>query len=98
MYEPWDYFGMDPTGRISVDVVVTGEAFVAMQLLQRMAECRIRGEHPRRTFHRLRLAGLLDDIPGLVFREGPEKAPLERLIRTGTQRLIPDLDEMDIRL
>ena len=38
--------------------------------------------------------GLLDDIPGLVFREGDEKAPLGRLINTGIQRMVQDLDEL----
>jgi radical SAM superfamily enzyme YgiQ (UPF0313 family) len=36
----------------------------------------------------------LDDIPGLVFREGDEKAPAGRLINTGIQRMVQDLDEL----
>src|SRR5438105_4232969 len=47
-----------------------------------------------KTVHRLRRSGLLDDIPGLVFREGDEKAPLSRLIHTGIQRLVQNLDEL----
>jgi radical SAM superfamily enzyme YgiQ (UPF0313 family) len=57
-------------------------------------EARSGREHPRKAFHRLRRSGLLDDIPGLVYREGDEKAPLDRLINTGTQRLVQDLDEL----
>src|SRR5205807_5670374 len=64
------------------------------QLLDRLMESRAGGEHLRRTFHRLRRSGLLDDIPGLVFREGDEKAPPGRLINTGIQRLVQDLDEL----
>lgn len=97
IYEPWDYFDfrLPEDGRAySADVVVTGEEFVALELLDRLLEFRGRGEHPRRTFHRLRRSGLLDDIPGLVFREGDERAPLTRLISTGPQRLVQDLDEL----
>src|SRR5262249_21605314 len=74
IYEPWDFFGCGPDGRYSADVVVTGEEFVALELLDRIMEFRSRNEHPRKVFHRLRRSGLLDDIPGLVFREGDEKA------------------------
>src|SRR5262249_10558808 len=41
-----------------------------------------------------RRSGLLDDIPGLVFREADEKEPAGRLINTGIQRLVQDLDEL----
>src|SRR5262249_62260888 len=37
---------------------------------------------------------LPDDTPGLVFVEGDEKAPPPRLINTGIQRLVQDLDEL----
>jgi radical SAM superfamily enzyme YgiQ (UPF0313 family) len=94
IYEPWDFFGLGPDGRCSADVVVTGEEFVVLQLLDRLLEFRAGGEHLRKTFHRLRRSGLLDDIPGLVFREGDENAPLDRLINTGIQRLVQDLDEL----
>jgi radical SAM superfamily enzyme YgiQ (UPF0313 family) len=94
IYEPWDFFGLGPDGQCSADVVVTGEEFVALQLLDRLMEFRAGGEHLRKTFHRLRRSGLLDDIPGLVFREGDERAPLGHLIDTGIQRLVQDLDEL----
>src|SRR5262249_28604780 len=47
-----------------------------------------------KTFHRLRRSGLLDDIQGLVYREGSEKEPLGRLINTGIQRMVQNLDEL----
>ncbi len=94
IYEPWDFFGQGSNGEFSADVAVTGEEFVALQLLDRIMEARGRHEHPRKVFHRLRRSGLLDDIPGLVFREGDEKEPLGRLINTGVQRLVQDLDEL----
>ena len=71
IYEPWDFFGFEhESGKYSADVVCTGEEFVLLELLDRIMESAARGEHPRKTFHRLRRSGLLDDIPGLVFRDG----------------------------
>src|SRR5205085_10815202 len=70
------------------------EEFVALELLDRLMEFRGPGEHPRKVFHRLRRSGLLDDIPGLVFREGDERDRHGRLIDTGVQRLVQDLDEL----
>src|SRR5262249_27525834 len=75
-------------------VVCTGEEFVILELLDRLMEARAGNEHLRKTFHRLRRSGLLDDIPGLVFREGDDKEPLGRLINTGIQRMVQDLDEL----
>lgn len=94
IYEPADFFGVDPERKYSADVTVTGEEFVLLELLDRLYEMRANGEHIRKTFHRLRRSGWLDDIPGLVYREGDEKAPLERLINTGIQRMVQDLDEL----
>jgi radical SAM superfamily enzyme YgiQ (UPF0313 family) len=94
IYEPWDFFGCGPEGKYSADVVVTGEEFVALELLDRLMDHRAGKEHLRKTFHRLRRSGLLGDIPGLVFGEGDEKGPLSRLVNTGTQRLVQDLDEL----
>jgi radical SAM superfamily enzyme YgiQ (UPF0313 family) len=94
IYEPWDFFGLGSDGRQSVDVAVTGEEFVALEFLDRIMEYRGRNEHPRRTFHRLRLSGLLDDIPGLVFQAGDTAEPPRQLINTGVQRLVQDLDEL----
>lgn len=94
IYEPWDFFGIDADNRYSADVAVTGEEFVILELLDRLMEYRAGGEHLRKTFHRLRRSGLLDDIPGMVFREGDEKEPLGRVINTGIQRMVQDLDEL----
>ncbi len=105
IYEPWDFFGIGPDGQCNADVVVTGEEFVAVELLDRIMEFRGRNEHPRKAFHRLRRSGLLDDIPGLVFRthDWNESSQLriqqadsitDQLIDTGIQRLVQDLDEL----
>src|SRR5262245_39506864 len=93
IYEPAHFFEIDAAGH-SADVVVTGEELVILELLDRIMAFKAKGEHIRKTFHRLRRSGLLDDIPGLVFREGDEKAPGGRLINTGIQRLVQDLDEL----
>jgi radical SAM superfamily enzyme YgiQ (UPF0313 family) len=79
---------------LSADVVVTGEEFVALELRERLLAHRRRNEHPRQTFHRLRRGGGLHDIAGLVYREGDENEPHGRLINTGTQRLVRNLDEL----
>jgi radical SAM superfamily enzyme YgiQ (UPF0313 family) len=94
IYEPWDFFGVGRGGRYDADVAVTGEEYVALELLDRIMEARVGEEHPRKTFHRLRRSGLLDDIPGLVYREGDERGPSGRLINTGIQRMVQDLDEL----
>jgi radical SAM superfamily enzyme YgiQ (UPF0313 family) len=110
IYEPWDFFGLGPEGRYDADVAMTGEEFVILQLLDRLMESRCGGEHPRKTFHRLRRSGLLDDIPGLVYRshdwiedrgsridlaEELRSSNTEgRLINTGIQRMVQDLDEL----
>jgi len=94
IYEPWDFFGRGENGFGDADVVGTGEEFVTLELLDRIMEFRGKDEHPRKVFHRLRRSGLLDDIPGLVFREGDEKGPVGRLINTGIQRLVQNLDEL----
>ena len=94
IYEPWDFFGIDADKKLSADVVCTGEEFVLLELFDRLMEARAGGEHLRKTFHRMRRSGLLDDITGLVFREGDEKEPLGRLINTGVQRMVQNLDEL----
>jgi radical SAM superfamily enzyme YgiQ (UPF0313 family) len=98
IYEPWDFFDFEVDGRrYSADVVVTGEEYVALELLDRIMSHRGKGEHPRKTFHRLRRSGLLDDIPGLVFRNADwseEDREGGHLIDTGIQRLVQDLDEL----
>jgi len=101
IYEPWDFFDFEHEGqKYSADVACTGEEFVLLELMDRIMESRASGEHPRKTFHRLRRSGLLDDILGLVYRphdweesRGPT-AGQGTLINTGIQRMVQDLDEL----
>ena len=101
IYEPWDFFNFEHEGKTyNADVACTGEEFVLLELLDRIMESRGQNEHPRKTFHRLRRSGLLDDILGLVYRshDWHESQPREQdrgtLIDTGTQRLVQNLDEL----
>ncbi|MBN1342688.1 MAG: radical SAM protein [Phycisphaerae bacterium] len=90
-YEPWDFF--DPNGGASADVATTGEIYCFMQLLERMLEHKASTEHLRDAFHRLRLEGLLDDIPGLVYRGEGTIDGHPHLIATEVPRVVKDLDE-----
>jgi radical SAM superfamily enzyme YgiQ (UPF0313 family) len=118
IYEPWDFFDCEHEGRkYNADAVCTGEEFVLLELLDRLMESRAAGEHLRKTFHRLRRSGLLDDILGLVYRphewqeevsgrvvsggwsettthHSPLTTHQDKVIYTGTQRLVQDLDEL----
>src|SRR5262245_52029157 len=43
IYEPWDFFNCGPDGTCDVDVAVTGEEFVAVELLDRIMAHRAHG-------------------------------------------------------
>lgn len=94
VYEPHRFFSQDPADRASADVVVTGEEFVLLSLLEAVLSVRGDGEPMRDAFARARDQGALDAIPGLVYAI-PDRAghPLE-LVDTGVQRLLGDLDEL----
>jgi len=92
IYEPWDMFGIYGDPDINADVVVTGEEFILMQLVDVLLE--YRGAHGtmREAFLRARRDDALVGIPGLVYRRDEHlDAPL---VTTGIQRLVQDLDEM----
>ncbi len=94
IYEPWDFFGMGQNGDQGADVAVTGEEFVILELLDRIVQHKLPSETMRQAFTRVRNSGLLDDIPGLVYRPEDEPGPPEHLINTGIQRLVQNLDEL----
>ncbi len=94
IYEPWDFFGLGPDGSQGVDVAVTGEEFVLLELLDRILACRLPGQSLREAFELARRKGLLEDIPGLVYRVDDRPGPPEALVATGPQRLVHDLDEL----
>ena len=94
IYEPTDFFELGPDPRIGADCVVTGEAFVLLDLL-----CAILADHrpnqtPRGAFEQALLAGRLKSIPGLVYLPPNAHASGRIAINTGVQRLLRDLDEL----
>ncbi len=98
IYEPWDFFGLGPDGSQGADVVVTGEEFVLLELLERIVHFRGAHDTMLAAFQRARRAGALEDIPGLVYRPDDSAGPPEYLISTGLQRLVRDLDELPLPL
>ncbi|MHC5001849.1 MAG: B12-binding domain-containing radical SAM protein [Planctomycetota bacterium] len=94
VYEPFKVFSADPEDPAGPDVAVTGEEYVLLSLLEAVLSVRRRGEPMRHAFVRARDQGILDDIPGLVYALGDRDGVAEKLIDTGTQRLLGDLDEL----
>ena len=93
-YQPWLAFGTDPREPWGADVVTTGETFVFLSLMEVLLEEKRASESLRTTFLRVRDAGLLDHIPGLVYAKGFVEGAAEELVDTGVQRLLRDLDEL----
>jgi radical SAM superfamily enzyme YgiQ (UPF0313 family) len=93
IYEPTDFFEIGPEPGIAADCVVTGEAFVLLDLLHTI----LADDHPRRTardaFEQARLTGRLSSVAGLVYLspDAPTCEPIA--VNTGVQRLLRDLDE-----
>jgi radical SAM superfamily enzyme YgiQ (UPF0313 family) len=94
VYEPYDLFSADPIRPGSADVVVTGEEFVLLSLLDVVLSTRARGESVRSAFVRARESRALDAVPGLVYARGDRNGVPEELVDTGIQRLLGDLDEL----
>ncbi|REJ94663.1 MAG: radical SAM protein [Planctomycetota bacterium] len=94
IYQPWDFFDLAGNGGAEPDVAVTGEEFVVLELLDLLAEHRGPGETLRDAFQRVRREGLLEQIPGLVYRDSDEDSPPDELVHTGIQRLVQNLDEL----
>jgi radical SAM superfamily enzyme YgiQ (UPF0313 family) len=95
IYEPyhfWPLAGAD--GPVAPDVVVTGEAFVLLDLLNVVMQHRGRGEPMRAAFERARRDGALESVPGLVYLDPKASLHEPVLIDTGLQRLVQHLDEM----
>jgi radical SAM superfamily enzyme YgiQ (UPF0313 family) len=94
VYEPYDLFSANPVRPGSADVVVTGEEFVLLSLIEVVLSTRARGESMRSAFVRARDSRALDDVPGLVYSRGDKNGIPEELVDTGIQRLVGDLDEL----
>ncbi len=94
LYEPWDLFSADSSNTASADIVVAGEEYVFLSLLEILLSFRASGESMVSAFHRARDSGALDSIPGLVYARGERNGVAEELIDTGIQRLVGDLNEL----
>lgn len=90
-YEPFDMFGLGADGQIGVDVAVTGEEPVLLELLSVLGEYGAGAGTMRQAFERARRDGALEKVSGLVYsRDG--RSDGRHLINTGPQRLLADLD------
>ena len=94
IYQPWDLFGLSPSGSEGADIVVTGEEFVALEMLSRILPFKRSCDTMRGAFERARRAGALEDVPGLVYRPDDSAGHPAHLVDTGVQRLVQDLDEL----
>lgn len=93
VYEPTDFFEIGPEPGVGADCVVTGEAFVLLDLLHTI----LADDRPHRTarnaFEQARSAGQLNQVPGLVYLLPDAQAGKPVAVNTGVQRLLRDLDE-----
>jgi radical SAM superfamily enzyme YgiQ (UPF0313 family) len=95
IFQPDHYFGLGPNGDIHADVACTGEELILIELLDRVTEHRGRNETMLAAFRRCRDAGLLNDLPGLVYMSRErDSGGRPVLIHTGVQRLVRDMDEL----
>lgn len=94
VYQPFDLFSGNPQDPVAADVVVTGEEFVLLNMLEVVLSMRGSGESMRSAFYRARDCGALEDVPGLVYAQGDRDGVPEELVDTGIQRLLGDLDEL----
>jgi radical SAM superfamily enzyme YgiQ (UPF0313 family) len=95
IYEPY-HFWPEPGKRnpTAPDVVVTGEQYVLLELLDTLLSYRGARGTMRSAFERARSDGALETIPGLVYLAPGANVREPVLIDTGLQRLVRDLDEL----
>jgi len=94
IYEPTDFFELGPEPGIGADCVVTGEAFVLLDLLHTVLKSRHVGQTPLDAYENARRAGTLAHVPGLVYLSPEESSQQPLAVNTGVQRLLRDLDEL----
>lgn len=96
-YEPYHFWSTPRSGKelpVAPDVVVTGESYVLLDLLEAILAARAPGERLRDAFERARREGALDSIPGLVYLAPGASVEEPELVDTGLQRLVQDFDEL----
>jgi radical SAM superfamily enzyme YgiQ (UPF0313 family) len=95
-YEPyhfWPLRGLDGQS-VGPDVVVTGEQYVLLDLLNVVAEYRSPGDTMRTAFDRARRDRALEGVPGLVYLDPDSTWEEPVLVDTGLQRLVQCFDEL----
>lgn len=93
IYEAHELFHVARDPSVDADLACRGEEFVFLEALERLTRERGAAESLRDAFLRVRSAGSLDDVPGLTYLDG-EGSLAGRLVDTGPQRLLDDLDEL----
>lgn len=96
IYEPTDFFELGPDYGIGADCVVTGEAFVLLQLLDVILGQRRAEEPMPAAFRRARGSGALKEVPGLVYLDPKSESDQPVAANTGVQRLLRNLDELPV--
>ena len=95
IYEPYHFWPVAGKRDPAVpDVVVTGEQYVLLELLNTLIEYRSARGTMRSAFEQARSEGALETIPGLVYLAPGASTREPALIDTGLQRLVRDLDEL----
>lgn len=94
IYEPTDFLEVGPRPGYGADCVITGEAFVLLDLLLAILAGRRPGETPLEAFEKARIENRLARIPGLVYLSPDRFARGQVAVNTGVQRLLRDLDEL----
>ena len=96
IYEPTDYLEIGPQPGVGADCVVTGEAYVLLDLLRSIFDHHRPGESVRRSFERARTGGGLGNTPGLVYTSPQATRDRPFAVNTGVQQLLRDLDELPV--
>lgn len=95
IYEPYHFWSIPTQGEpVAPDVVVTGESYVLLDLLNVLVEHRGRGETMRAAFERARREGALESTPGLVYLAPGATLHEPVVVDTGLQQLVQHLDEL----
>ncbi|MBZ5631126.1 MAG: radical SAM protein, partial [Acidobacteriia bacterium] len=94
IYEPTDYFELGPEAGAEADCVITGEAYVLLNLLETVLKQRAEGESARDAFQRACRSGVLKEVPGLAYLTLDSTPERPIAVHTGVQRLLRNLDEL----
>ncbi len=93
--EPYWFWPVSrPQGAVGPDVVVSGEAYVLLDLLHLLMQFRGRHDTLRTAFERARHEGALNSVPGLIYLDPASSLGEPILVDTGLPRLLQHFDEL----